>query len=68
MTRVHPIAQQVTDRLHVSDTTRDVIRAAHRALKPSALARSHRTDRHQFIRDCLEVHRANRELFVNWRF
>ena len=61
-------AQQVTNRLHVSATARDVVRAARKALKPSALTRACRTGRHQFIRDCLEVHRANRELFSNARF
>ena len=62
------IAQQVTNRLHVSATARDVIRAARKALKPSALTRTCRTGRHQFIRDCLEVHRANRGLFTGARF
>jgi hypothetical protein len=62
------IAKQVTNRLHVSATTRDVIRAGRRALNPSALARVHREARHKFFRDCLDVHRANRELFANARF
>lgn len=62
------IAHIVTNRLHVSATSRDVIRASRKALKPSALTRVHREARHKFVRDCLEVHHANRELFVNARF
>ena len=61
-------ARQVTNRLHVSATARDVVRAARKALKPSQLTRACRTGRHQFIRDCLEVHRANCGLFSNARF
>jgi|2_EtaG_2_1085320.scaffolds.fasta_scaffold39211_3 predicted methyltransferase len=61
-------AQQVTNRLHVSATARDVVRAAHKALKPGQLTHACRTGRHQFIRDCLEVHRANRGLFTSARF
>ena len=61
-------AQQVTNRLHVSATVRDVVRAARKALKPSQLTRACRTGRHQFIRGCLGVHRANRGLFARARF
>jgi hypothetical protein len=64
MTRTR-IARQVTSRLHVSATARDVVRAAHRALERSSRTRAFRSARHQFIRDCLEVHRANRELFIH---
>jgi hypothetical protein len=57
------IANQVAGRLHVSASTRDVIRACRAALKPTSRARAWRKLRHQFYRDALVAHRENQDLY-----
>jgi hypothetical protein len=57
------IARNVVGRLHVSATSRDVVKACHKAIKKPSRTRAHRSDRHIFIRMALKEHADNRGLF-----
>jgi hypothetical protein len=60
------MVNQITDRLHVSASARDVIREAWRAFNAETRAdRSPKTRaaRHRFYRECLSRHEENRDLY-----
>jgi hypothetical protein len=62
------IASQITNRLHVSASNREVIRNARKAIKPSSYGIEHKPSRKIFYRQCLQVHKENVELSVHFRF
>ena len=57
---------------HVSDTNRDVIRFVRRRLLGRGWRKkwrgASRETRHFLMREVIESHQANRELFAKWRF
>lgn len=60
---VNPVVAQVVNRLHVSASDREVIRAVWQAFSEAARGREFRLDRKGFYRAALEQHRRNRELY-----
>lgn len=64
---IHPIVRQIIDRdCHVSLSNRHVIRHVISKLRDGYVTfRSMpRSDRHEMMRQCIEVHRENVELYV----
>ena len=58
------ISHQVVDRLYITATTRDVVRAVHKAMVADALTRKNREARHKAIRDALLAHEENKDLYI----
>ena len=54
----------IVDRLHVSASPRDVIRAVRKSLRAPALRRVNRVVRHQYYRAALARHRYNQDTYV----
>lgn len=64
--KAHPIIRQIIDRdCHALWTNRKVIRHVISKLRDelSTFRAMPRKDRRTFLRDCITVHRANRELY-----
>ena len=59
---------QIIGRLHVHSSDIDVVRAVHQAMTKAAQGREHRQARHEFMREAIEAHHANRRMFTRWRF
>lgn len=55
-------------RVHVSATPKQVLRALYKKLRPIALTRQQRANRHAIAREILAHHRDAREIFIRYRF
>lgn len=55
-------------RLHVSATSKQVLRALYKKLRPIALTREQRIHRHAIAREILAHHCGAREIFIRYRF
>jgi hypothetical protein len=62
---INPILRAIVDRLHVSESNRDVIRYVISRLQDGYVTyrAMPRWKRREFLAQCLEAHRQNRELY-----
>ena len=58
------VIEPAVDRLHVSASNMDVVRACRQAMTRDARAREHRQARHEFMRAAIEHHQDNRRMFA----
>ena len=58
------VIEPAVDRLHVSASNVDVVRACRQAMTRDARAREHRQARHEFMRAAIEHHQDNRRMFA----
>lgn len=61
---IHPIVAQIVDKLHVTTTNRDAIRAIYHGLNSEGQRHYHRSIRYRWYRQAIARHQHNRMTYA----